>query len=102
MHLIQILLPLYDNSGDPFPQHEYLKIRDQLTERFGGITAFIRSPAVGLWKETGSSTVHDDIVIYEVMSEQLDRDWWSDYRRKLAALFRQELLIIRVIELQLL
>lgn len=102
MHLIQILLPLYDNAGDPFPQREYLRVRDQLTDHFGGITAYVHSPAVGLWKETSSSTVHDDIVIYEVMSEQLDRPWWIDYRKDLAKVFRQELLIVRVMEVQLL
>lgn len=102
MYLIQILLPLYDNTGDPFPQQEYLQVRDHLTERFGGITAYVHSPAVGLWKETSSVTVHDDIVIYEVMAERLDRGWWRDYREKLAARFRQELLIIRVSEVQLL
>lgn len=102
MHLVQILLPLYDNSGDPFPQREYLQIRDHLTERFGGITAYIHSPAEGLWKETSSSTVHDDIVIYEVMTEQLDRQWWAAYRKELAGRFRQELLIVRVSEVQLL
>lgn len=102
MHLIQILLPLYDNSGEPFPQKEYVRLRDELTERFGGITAYLRSPAEGLWKETPTMTVRDDIVIYEVMTEQLDRDWWRVYREELAARFRQDLLIIRVSEVQLL
>ena len=73
MHLVQILLPLYDNQGEPFPQREYAQVRDELTERFGGITTFVRSPAEGLWKETPTTTVRDDIVIYEVMTERLDR-----------------------------
>ncbi len=102
MHLIQILLPLFDNTGDPFPPREFLRVRDHLTERFGGITTYIHSPAVGLWKETSRSTVHDDIVIYEVMSETLDRPWWSAYRQELANLFRQELLIVRVSQVELL
>jgi hypothetical protein len=36
------------------------------------------------------------------MTEQLDRDWWHGYRRDLASRFRQELLIVRVSEVQLL
>ncbi|ABQ26394.1 hypothetical protein Gura_2209 [Geotalea uraniireducens Rf4] len=102
MHLIQILLPLYDNEGKPFPQHEFELVRDELTERFGGLTTYVRSPAKGLWKETSTTTVHDDIVIYEVMTEQLDQDWWRGYREELAARYRQEMLIVRVSEVQLL
>ncbi|AJE03208.1 hypothetical protein [Geobacter pickeringii] len=101
MNLIQILLPLYDNGGKPFPQDEYLRVRDELTERFGGITTYVRSPAKGLWKESPTSTVHDDIVIYEVMAEVLDRQWWREYREELSRRFLQELLIVRVSEVQL-
>ena len=31
MHLIQILLPLYDNARQPFPPDEYLHVRNELT-----------------------------------------------------------------------
>lgn len=102
MHLIQILLPLYDNCGNSFSQQDYSRVRDELTERFGGITAFIRSPAEGLWRETPSQTIRDEIVIYEVMSETLDREWWRAYRMELARRFRQEMLIVRALEIQLL
>jgi len=102
MHLIQILLPLYDNGGTPFPQEEFLRVRDELTERFGGITTFVRSPARGLWKGSPTTTVQDDIVIYEVMTEILDRMWWQGYRQELAERFRQEVLIVRSSEVQLL
>ena len=102
MYLIQILLPLFDNDGHPFPQDEFLRLRDDLSERFGGITTYMRSPARGVWKETRESTVHDDIVIYEVMTEELDRDWWKSYREQLTRNFRQALLIVRVSEVQLL
>jgi len=102
MHLIQILLPLYDNDGKPFGQDLFLRVRDELSERFGGITTYMRSPARGLWKETRETTVHDDIVIYEVMTDNLDRDWWRNYREQLTVVFRQALLIVRVSEVHLL
>ncbi len=102
MHLIQILLPLYDNEGQPFTQDEFLKVRDELSERFGGITTYMRSPARGLWKETKETTVQDDIVIYEVMTETLDRAWWKRYRKQLTTSFRQALLIVRVSVVELL
>jgi hypothetical protein len=102
MYLIQILLPLYDNGGNLFPHQDYVRVRDELTERFGGITAYVSSPAEGIWKETPTMTVRDDIVIYEVMTEQLDRNWWRSYREGLSLRFRQDLLIVRVSEAQLL
>ncbi len=102
MFLIQLLLPLYDNSGIGFPHKNFETLRDELAERFGGVTAFLRSPAQGLWKASETAPVHDDIVIYEVMTESLERKWWESYRKKLEADFRQNLVIIRVNEIELL
>jgi hypothetical protein len=47
MHLVEILLPHHDNSGHSFEAEKYAEIRQHLTERFGGLTAFNRSPAQG-------------------------------------------------------
>jgi hypothetical protein len=94
--LVQILLPLYDPKGEPQPRALFRAVRDQLAERFGGLTTYTRAPAVGLWKEDGfSPPERDDIVIYEVMVAALDRAWWRDYRRSLETLFRQERIVVR-------
>ena len=95
MHLIQLLLPLCDNEGHPFPQSMYLKVRDELIETFGGITTYVRSPAEGLWKEGQCCAVKDEIVIYEIMVKELDRPWWQRFREHLEQLFRQEAIIVR-------
>jgi hypothetical protein len=102
MHLIQLLLPLGDNAGHPFPQSMYLEIRDELTEKFGGITTYLRSPAEGLWKEGKSCPVRDEIVIYEIMAKELDRLWWQEFREHLELLFRQESIIVRASLIELL
>jgi hypothetical protein len=34
-------------------------------------------------------------VVLEVMTETLDRAWWSDYRRELERLFRQDHMVVR-------
>ena len=95
MHLVQILLPLRDAAGKPFPQEHNELVRSELTERFGGLTAYVRSPAKGLWKEGEGNTVRDDIVVYEVMVEDLDEPWWAGYRERLRRRFAQEDLVIR-------
>lgn len=100
MHLIQILLPLYDNDGNPFPHGEYEQVRHELTERFGGITTYVRSPAEGLWKESATRTVHDEIVIFEVMTEQLDQRWWREFREELCKRYRQVSLIVRATRIE--
>jgi hypothetical protein len=94
MHLIQILLPLYDNAGNTFDQELFGKVRRELTERFGGLTAFTRAPAQGLWNDEGQ-TKRDDIVVFEVMADELDADWWRGYRKILEKEFRQDTIIIR-------
>ena len=95
MNLVQLLLPLYDNNKKPFPQKDFDRVRDELAKRFGGITAFRRAPAEGLWREGESDLSRDDVVVFEVMTQELDRRWWSEYRKELEKRFRQEQLIIR-------
>jgi hypothetical protein len=95
IHLVQLLLPLYDNAGRAFPAVQYTTIRDELTERFGGLTAYSRAPAQGLWNDASGPTRRDDIVVYEVMTDTLDRNWWREYRRTLEQRFEQDELVIR-------
>ena len=94
MQLVQILLPLYDNAGKAFGEELFGKVRRELTERFGGLTAFTRAPAQGLWQDEGE-TKHDEIVVFEVMVEQLDAAWWREYRKTLEMEFRQDTVVIR-------
>ena len=101
MHLVQILLPLYDNAGHLFGEEAYTNVRRDLTERFGGLTAFTRAPAQGLWNNEGK-THRDDIVVIEVMAAELDTKWWSAYRASLEAIFRQETIVIRAREVTIL
>lgn len=94
MHLIQILLPTFDNEGKPFPHEIYRAIGDELVARFSGLTAYTRAPAEGVWT-SGSQTARDEIVVFEVMVQDLDENWWSQYRKELEARLRQESVVIR-------
>jgi hypothetical protein len=95
MHLIQILLPIYDNEGRAFPHEIYGAIRDELVAQFSGLTAFTRAPAEGLWTRDDKETSHDEIVVFEVMVANIDQEWWSEYRRGLEMRLRQESVVIR-------
>lgn len=102
MKLIQIYIPLCDPNGIPFPDGYFGEMQQVLTERFGGLTIYKRSPAVGLWKASEGSVVKDEIVIFEVMADHLDTDFWTDYKVKLTKRFEQDELLIRCQEVQLL
>lgn len=98
MHLIQILVPVFDNEGLPFTRSKFDDMRTQLMERFGGMTAFVQSPALGLWKDSQTgATARDDMILIEVMVETFDRVWWSAYRRELEQAFRQDEILVRAI-----
>ena len=71
MHLVQILLPTADNDGQPFPSDWFRDLRQDLTDRFGGVTVYAQAPAEGFW-QGGESTSRDEIVIFEVMCANLD------------------------------
>jgi hypothetical protein len=94
MQLIEILLPLRDPDGEAFAREAFGEVIEALTERFGGVTAFTRSPAEGVWQENGARE-KDEIVILEVMAETLERDWWRDFRKDLERRFRQDEIVVR-------
>jgi hypothetical protein len=102
VHLVQILLPVTDNGGEGFPPRHFETVRDVLTAHFGGLTAFTRAPAEGLWRSGSEKASRDDIVVLEVMAERIDRDWWSAYKRDLEARFRQREIVMRAQEIELL
>ena len=102
MHIIEILLPLYDNDGQRFAGDAFARVREELIEHFGGLTAFTRSPAEGLWKEAKGERRPDEIIIFEVMADWLDRGWWRNYRATLEARFSQEEVVVRAREVELL
>lgn len=101
MYLVQILLPIADNAGTPIPNAEWQRVRRTLTRRFGGLTAFTRAPAEGVWSKPAEGG-RDDIVVLEVMTEELDRAWWRRYRSELEQRFQQQEVIIRADAIEIL
>jgi hypothetical protein len=98
MHLVQVLLPLFDNEGRPQNVEHHDRVRQELTERYGGLTAYTRAPAEGFWKDAGL-TRKDQIVVLEVMVPRLLTGWWRTYRTELEKRFQQEKIVIRAFEI---
>ncbi len=94
MHLIELFLPCDRGDGTPVPDDELQHIVSDMAARFGGATAFTRSPARGLWRNS-TAIEEDRIVIIEVMVEDLDMPWWRRYRASLEQQLQQKQILIR-------
>lgn len=99
-HLVQILLPIHWRDGSDVPGELFAQVRAELTEQFGGVTAYTRSPATGLWKRTEAEVERDQVIMIEVVVEALDRDWWGQYRERLEQRFGQEEVHARAIAIE--
>ena len=100
-HLVQILLPTRTQDRSPVASEEFARVRVELTERFGGVTAYTRSPATGLWKRDEDDAIErDQVIMVEVVVEVFDREWWAGYREQLETRFGQQEVHARVIAME--
>jgi len=100
MHLVQILLPVYGNDGEPLLHSTYDRIREELVGKFGGLTAFTQSPAEGIWTPDDKEAQRDEVIMIEVMTEELDAGWWTVYRKTLEKRLKQESVVVRSLLIQ--
>ena len=99
MVLIQLLLPTSAGADGLTPLAD---TRRELAARFSGLTAYLRSPAKGLWTAPDGHTEQDDVVMVEVVTETFDRAWWRTYAATLAARFGQESIHVRAVPVDML
>ncbi len=98
MFLIQVLVPLFDPQGKQFGKSIFNDIREGFLKKFGGVTIYASSIAEGLWKDDLGKVDHDQLIVFEVMTESLNRKWWKNYRQKLEQSLLQDEIVIRVVE----
>lgn len=89
MYLVRLYIPL-------LAAEQFSDIKEELVARFGGLTAFTRAPAEGLWKPDQSAAQRDNIVVIEVMSDSFDEIWWRSYRARLERQLKQDKLLATV------
>jgi hypothetical protein len=81
-HLVQILLHTRTGTGQPVTQARFEELLQELTDKFGGATSFVRAPGLGLW-DSGRDVERDNIGVIEVMTDEIDPPSWQAFRRKL-------------------
>ena len=94
-HLVQLLLPIANNEGRSFPKAILEKVKDTLVEKFGGVTAFERAPARGVWAPSSTEKQHDELVTIEVMVDEVDERWWAEFRQALERDLSQQEIVVR-------
>jgi hypothetical protein len=102
MYLVQLLLPAGDPQDDAASEAHVAETRAELVEAFGGLTAYERAPAHGVWRAPGGSVALDTVVMVEVVTRRFDRDWWRTYAERLRRRFRQEAIHVRAMPVELL
>lgn len=102
MYLIQLLLPARASQSDTDTSEPVGQTRRELVDRFGGLTAYMRTPAQGVWTSPDGDRAHDDVVMVEVVAPEFDRAWWRDYSRTLARRFAQEAIHVRALQVDVL
>jgi hypothetical protein len=95
MVLIQLLLPVTVNGSQATTQ--LTQTRLELAERFKGLTAYVRSPAKGVWTAPDGHMEQDDVVMVEVVTATFERDWWRHYAATLAERFSQDAIHVRAV-----
>ena len=96
MFVVELFLPLEKPDGSAVAADVFDRIRGELTDRFGGVTAHLQSPAVGAWKPEAAEVIHDRVVIFEVMIEDVDTEWWRQYRHQLEEELNQQRILARL------
>jgi hypothetical protein len=93
-YLVQILLPTRTSNGQPVTQARFEELLQELTNKFGGVTSFVRAPGQGLWN-SGEDVERDNIAVIEVMTDEIDPPFWHAFRRKLERELAQQEIVIR-------
>jgi len=104
MVLIQLLLPttLPNGTASREASAALTQTRRELAETFDGLTAYLRSPAKGVWTAPDGHAEQDDVVMLEIMTDRFDRAWWRTYADRLAIRFQQEVVHVRAMPIELL
>ena len=102
MFVVQLYLPLEKSDGTPISPDIFERTKMELTDWFGGVTAFLQSPADGAWRHSGGEVVHDRVAIFEVMVEDVDTVWWRKYRVRLEEELEQDQILARLFQVSVL
>ncbi|MGX0962362.1 hypothetical protein AB7M63_002811 [Bradyrhizobium japonicum] len=95
-YVVQILVPTETGNGEPVSKEWFDNFLQELTDKFGGATSFVRAPGQGLWR-SDVTTERDTIAVVEVMATKLAPEFWRFLRERLQRELSQEEIVIRAL-----
>jgi len=90
-----MLLPTKSAERVAFSDDLVRLTRKELVDQFGGVTAYTRAPAAGVWTSPEGNVEEDNVVMIEVLSEEFETSWWRAYAETLKKRFGQKSIHIR-------
>lgn len=96
----ELLIPLADNEGRPFPWPKIERVGNTLMERFEGCRCQPLAPHLGLWRYRGI-VYREGLLLFTVDSPRADEslDWILAYKNRLKRQFSQVEIYLAVTEL---
>jgi len=90
MQLVQVFVPVIWKDDPARFASEVSAVVQELTERFGGATSFVRGAPAGRWKNDDGEVEADDLVVVEVQVSEVSLSWWSAFQARLERRFGQD------------
>ena len=95
MQLVQVFVPVIWKEDPSRFASEVGQVVQELTERYGGATSFLRGAAQGLWKNDDGEVEADNVVVVEVQVSEVSIPWWSAFQTRLQRRFGQDEILVR-------
>ena len=92
--LYQLYLPLTYNDGRSIEEEKFNLTRQELIDRFGGLTTTPPGfPLEGWWHSAGM-VVRDDIVMWTVVTQSDENEFFVAYKELLKQRFVQDMIYV--------
>lgn len=92
-------MPVADNEDRAFSDAVWDSLKNRLVATFGGVTAYQRAPALGVWAPARDRRTAEDIFVVEVMAATFDAQWWQSLQAQLERDLRQQEIVVRAIRI---
>lgn len=99
--LIQLFLPTTAENGKAFPGTYFHAVKQKLSKKFDSLSVYLKSPVIEHIKDDGPTLAKDTVLVYEVVSDSVETDYWSQYQQFLQKQFKQDDIVIRCLDMGL-
>jgi len=99
--LIQLFLPTTTENGKAFPGTYFHAVKQKLGKKFDSLSVYLKSPLIGSLKNDEPILAKDTLLVYEVISDIVETDYWSQYQQFLQKQFKQDYILIRCLDMGL-